>query len=101
MKRYFEWDETKAQANYRKHGVSFKAASQVFDDPLCRTEQDRIEHGEYRWQTIGQVNGCVLLLVAHTVHFYDDENDDNNYELIRIISARPATKQERKHYENG
>jgi len=98
MERYFEWDEAKAQANYRKHGVSFKAATRVFDDPLCRTEQDRIENGEYRWQTIGMVGGCLVLLVAHTVHFCNDEND---YELIRIISARPATRKERKHYENG
>jgi len=49
MERYFEWDEVKAQANYRKHGVSFKAATHVFDDPLYRTEQDRVEGGEYRW----------------------------------------------------
>jgi len=96
MTRYFEWDEAKAQANHRKHGVSFKAAAHVFDDPLCRTEQDRIEGAEYRWQTLGMVNGCLLVLVAHTVSF--DEDGD---ELIRIISARPATKQERKRYENS
>jgi len=47
MDRYFEWDEAKAQSNYRKHGISFDVASRVFDDPLCRTEQDRIESGEY------------------------------------------------------
>jgi len=101
MKRYFEWDEAKAQANYRKHGVSFKAATRVFDDPLCRTEQDRIEDGEYRWQTIGMVDGCLVLLVAHTVHFYNNENEYDDYEAIRIISARPATRKERRHYENG
>jgi len=101
MERYFEWDEAKAQENYRKHGVSFKVAAQVFDDPLCRTEQDRIEEGEYRWQTIGMVHNCLLLLVAHTVKFGDDESNDTNFELIRIISARSATRKERKRYENG
>jgi len=101
MAKYFEWDEAKAQANHRKHGVSFKAATLVFDDPLCRTEQDRIEGGEYRWQTFGMVNGCLLLMVAHTVFFCDGEDGESGYELVRIISARPATKKERKRYENG
>jgi len=100
MEKYFEWDEAKAKSNYRKHGVSFKAATQVFDDPLCRTEQDRIEGEEYRWQTLGMVNGCLLLMVAHTVSFFD-EDDGNSYELVRIISARPATRKERRLYEHG
>jgi len=69
MEKHFEWDEAKAKSNYCKHGVSFKVATQVFDDPLCRTEQDRIEGGEYRWQTLGMVNGCLLLMVAHTAYF--------------------------------
>jgi len=101
MDRYFEWDEAKAQSNYRKHGISFDVASKVFDDPLCRTEQDRIESGEYRWQTVGMANGCLLLMVAHTVFFYGGENNDESYELVRIISARPATRRERRRYENG
>jgi len=100
MDRYFEWDEAKAQSNHRKHGISFDVAAKVFDDPLCRTEQDRIENGEYRWQTLGMVNGCLMLMVAHTV-FYGGENSDESYELVRIISARPATRKERKRYENG
>jgi len=101
MERYFEWDKAKAQSNYRKHGVSFKAATQVFNDPLSVTKQDRAEHGEYRWQTIGMVDGCLLLLVAHTVHIQADENDANSYEMVRLISARQASGQERKRYENG
>jgi len=99
MGKYFEWDEAKAKSNYRKHGVYFKVATKVFDDPLCRTEQDRIEGEEYRWQTLGMVNGCLLLMVAHTVSFFDEDN--NSYELVRIISARPATKKERRLYEHG
>jgi len=100
MDRYFEWDAAKAKANQRKHGVSFNLAARVFDDPFCRTEQDRIEGREYRWQTLGMVNGCLLLLVAHTVSFGVDQ-DGRGYELIRMISARQATKKERKLYENG
>jgi len=101
MERYFEWDEAKAQSNYRKHGVLFKAATHVFDDPFSITEQDRIEGGEYRWQTIGMVDGCLLLMVAHTVHLDLDENDNTCYEVVRLISARRATKQERRRYEHG
>ncbi|WP_366655289.1 BrnT family toxin [Fodinicurvata sp. EGI_FJ10296] len=57
------------------------------------SEMERIENGEYRWQTIGLVNGCVMLLVAHTVA------DDDAIERIRIISARRATGHEVKRYE--
>ena len=89
----FEWDETKAQANLKKHHVSFEIASRVFLDPLALTHQDRIENGEPRWQTLGMVEGCLLLLVAHTVRHEEDD------EVIRIISARKADKKERKHYE--
>ena len=89
----FEWDETKANANVRKHGISFEVAARVFADPLAVSGQDRIESGEHRWQTIGMVDGYLLVLVAHTVWHNDDT------EVIRIISARRANKQERKHYE--
>ena len=71
-------------------------AQLVFDDPLHVSRQDRVEQGEPRWQTIGMVGGVVLLLVAHT--WYEGDNDE---EHIRIISARWATKLERKVYEQG
>ncbi len=89
----FEWDETKAIANVRKHGISFEVAARVFADPYATSSQDRIESGEHRWQTVGMADGFLLVLVAHTVLHND------NTELIRIISARRANKQERKHYE--
>ena len=57
----FEWDETKNLSNRRKHGVSFEEASQVFRDPLYLSVQDRIEGGEARWQTLGLVEGLLLL----------------------------------------
>ena len=64
----FEWDEAKNLSNQRKHdGVSFEEARQVFQDRLHVSVQDRIEGGEQRWQTVGAVQGVVILLVAHTV----------------------------------
>lgn len=92
----FSWDDAKSQTNLRKHGIGFEAARLVFDDPLHLTRQDRIENGEQRWQTIGLAAGIVLLLVAYTW-----QEDDNGAEQVRIISARRATKLERKIYEQG
>ncbi len=92
---WFEWDEAKAKLNERKHGVRFDTAIRVFADPYALTEQDRIEGGELRWQTIGAVGGFVLLMVAHTVR---DEGED---EIIRIISARKAVRKECKRYDEN
>ncbi|ENN89991.1 BrnT family toxin [Bartonella bovis] len=61
---------------------------------FAMARQDRIENGEYRWQTLGLVNGFLLLLVAHTI--YDDKD---GREVIHIISARRASLKERKRYE--
>jgi uncharacterized protein len=90
----FEWHPAKARANRKKHGVAFEIALHVFDDPHALVEQDRIEGGERRWQTLGLVDGVLLLLVAHTVHFWEEE-----HEVIRIISARRADGKERRRYE--
>ncbi|OLL57881.1 hypothetical protein AT246_07215 [Bartonella henselae] len=94
MKIRFEWDEAKAKSNLEKHRVSFEIAARVFADPFAMVKQDRIENGEYRWQTLGLVDGFLLLLVAHTVH-----DDKDGIEVIRIISARRANLKERKRYE--
>lgn len=93
MKVRFEWDPAKAAANLRKHGVSFEIATRVFLDPFALAEQDRIEGGEQRWRTLGLVEGWLLVLVAHTVR------EDNDVEVIRIISARRAEPRERRRYE--
>jgi uncharacterized DUF497 family protein len=98
----FEWDEAKDLSNRRKHGVSFEEASQVFRDPLYVSVQDRVEDGELRWQTFGLVEDLLLLAVAHTVR---EERDDEtgsgeSVDVIRIISARPATRKERRRYED-
>jgi uncharacterized DUF497 family protein len=55
----FDWDETKAITNWRKHHVNFDLAARVFLDPLAISYQDRIEYGEQRWQTVGMVDGCL------------------------------------------
>jgi len=88
----FTWDERKNRANQRKHGISVETATLVFDDPYQISTQEREVEGELRWQTIGMVKGIQMLLVAHTVSESGDE------ELIRIISARKATPQERSIY---
>lgn len=89
------WDEEKNEINKEKHGISFELARLVFDDPLSLSRQDRIVDGEERWQTIGLVGDVALILVAHTWQ------DDDGNEKIRIISARCASRQERKAYEQG
>jgi uncharacterized protein len=90
----FEWDPVKAWTNQRKHGVSFEDAMHVFEDSCALLEQDRTgEAGELRWQALGLAGGVTVLLVAHTVR---EEGED---EVIRLISARQATRKERKRYE--
>lgn len=93
MSLRFEWDAAKAAANLRKHGVSFELAMRVFADPLAISHQDRISGSEPRWQTLGRVDGMLLLLVAHTVR------DEDESEVIRIISARAATRKEKRDHE--
>jgi len=96
MSTRFEWDAVKAASNLSKHKVSFETATRVFADPFLLTQQDRIENGEQRWQSIGMVDGQVVLLVAHTVG-----EDDDGIEVLRIISARRADPKERKRYEKN
>jgi hypothetical protein len=95
----FTWDEDKNLSNRRKHGVSFELAVRVFLDPLHLSVQDRVEDGEQRWQTLGLIGGVAVVLVAHT--FTEDGPTDKPVEVIRIISARPATRRERTRYEEG
>lgn len=88
----FEWDERKADSNLKKHGISFNEAMTVFEDTLSLTFDDPIHsNSEERYLTIGYSCQNRLLLVVNT------ERRDN----IRIISARKATKNERKIYEQN
>jgi uncharacterized DUF497 family protein len=91
----FRWDPEKAEANFRKHGIRFRAAAKVFDDPYVFIRQDRVVEGERRWQAIGLVEGTATILVAHS---YDTDDAE---EVIRIISARRADRTERKAYEQN
>ena len=91
----FEWDERKNRTNRAKHGVSFEAATLVFDDPHAVGVPERTEVGEERWKTVGMAAGVVPLLVVHT------HREEDGEEYIRIISARKATPRERKTYEEG
>ncbi len=90
----FIWDPEKAEANYRKHKVSFEMAQTVFDDPLHLSLLDQKECGEERWVTMGQAANAKILIVVHTF-----KEDHDGEEVVRIISARKATKREEKNYE--
>lgn len=93
------WDDDKNARNRRKHGISFELAAHVFLDPLHLSVKDRIENAERRWQTIGQIGGTTIVLVAHTLT--DDTELGAPVDIIHIISARAATRKERKRYEEG
>jgi uncharacterized DUF497 family protein len=88
----FEWDSRKARLNRAKHQVSFEEATTAFRDPYSATALDP-DHSdsEYRFVTFGISTDGRLLTISHT----------ERGESIRIISARLATKQERKIYEEG
>jgi hypothetical protein len=88
----FKWDERKAKSNLAKHGVSFADASTVFGDPRSLTIPDPAHSQvEERAIILGQARQHKLLVVVYT------ERGDN----IRIISVRPASRRERKTYEEA
>ena len=89
-------DPEKAAANRAKHGLSFETASHVFEDPFHASKPDPHPDGD-RWHTIGLV-GPVMLLVIHT---WPEAGTEGDEAVGRIISARKATANERKAYEEG
>ncbi len=88
----FEWDVNKAAVNLRKHEVSFNEASTVFADPLAMLVPDP-DHsiGEQRHLVLGTSSRGRLLVVSHA----------ERPPRTRLISARPATRNERRQYEQG
>jgi uncharacterized protein len=90
------WDSNKDRANKRKHGLSFATAQLVFDDPFALSRLDPTSIEE-RWQTVGLV-GHVGVFVVHT---WPDVGSSSDEKVGRIISARKATRQERRAYEEG
>jgi uncharacterized protein len=85
----FVWDEAKRASNLKKHGLDFRDAHLVYDNPdKCTYESNR--EGEHRWMDMAfaVVKGRLLVLV------YTERGDD-----VRVISFRPASREERKQYE--
>lgn len=83
----YEWDEAKRLANIQKHGIDFTGVEKVFAGQTVTMLDDRFDYGESRFITLGLLSGRVVV-IAHT------ETD----EVIRIISARKATKNEEAGY---
>jgi len=92
MSLIFSWDRAKAEANLKKHGVSFEEASTAFGDLLSLTVHDPVHsEGEARFVLLGRSFREKLVVVVHS------EIEDG----IRIISAREATPRERRDYEQS
>jgi len=89
----FAWDDNKAEANLKKHKVSFEEASTVFSDPLAAifADDEHSSPGELREIIIGISDRKRLLLTSFT----------ERATVIRIISSRPATKHEQSDYEKN
>jgi uncharacterized DUF497 family protein len=83
----FEWDEAKNRRNRAKHGISFEEAARVFAGPTLRQVDDRGTHGEIRFRVFGMVAGRLLCVVYAM-----------RKERVRIISARRASRAERRTY---
>lgn len=85
-----EFDERKAAANLKKHGVTFTEASTVLFDAMALSREDGDAEGEARFVLVGISNAGRVLTVCYTLRS----------EAIRLISARTATNNERKQYES-
>jgi uncharacterized protein len=89
---HFEWDNNKAKFNAVKHGITFEEAITAFADPdLLFTEDSLHSWGEEREWAIGATENGLVVVIVFTMR----------EQQIRIISARPATKQERQQYVSG
>jgi uncharacterized DUF497 family protein len=84
----FEWDSQKAQENIRKHRVSFDQAMLIWERPVLNEIDDRFDYGERRYQAIGLLPNLLCIVVVYT----------KRNRIIRIISARRATKEESQTY---
>lgn len=89
---HFEWDTRKAEVNWRKHGVRFEVAAHIFADPNILDIEEGNDHGEIRFRAIGEALGRIFF-VSYTSF------EENGREVIRIISARKASKGEYRAYQ--
>lgn len=87
----FEWDDAKNLANIRKHGIDFADVPDIFNHPMLTIEDTREVYGEERWIAIGWIQALIGVVV------YSERQGD----VIRIISARKATKYEVRRYEKA
>ena len=86
-----EWDPEKASSNFKKHGVRFSDAEVALFDPNAMTHEDEDAEGEQRFVSIGT---DVIARIVVVVYAYRGKN-------VRVISARKATRKERRAYEEG
>jgi uncharacterized DUF497 family protein len=92
-----EWDEDKNRKNFEKHGIDFETASLVFDDLFALTKRDLLhQEDEDRYITLGAIGFGAIVFVVHTYR-----TKANNEDVLRMISARSASRRERKIYEEA
>jgi uncharacterized DUF497 family protein len=87
-----EWDQRKADANLRAHGIDFAEAVTVLDDAFAITREDSAAVGEQRFVTMGLSDQASLLVVVYAYRERD---------IIRLLSAWRANRRERGSYEKG
>jgi uncharacterized DUF497 family protein len=92
----FDWDPAKNRENLRKHSVRFETASLIFEDPWVLSRKD-ISHddAEERYNALGEIAPGVILFVVFTWRLRDED------EIIRLISARAASADEKRIYEEA
>jgi uncharacterized DUF497 family protein len=92
----FDWDPAKNRENLRKHGIRFETAKHVFDDPWILSRKD-LSHGdaEERYNALGEIAPGAILFVVFTAR------EEDLTENIRLISARAASAQEKRLYEEA
>lgn len=88
---FFEWDDAKNQINIRKHGIDFSDVPDMFNHPMLTRRDDNTDHDEERWVCLGWLK-CLIGVVVYT---------ERQSDVIRIISARKATRWEAKHYDQS
>lgn len=84
----FEWDDAKNQANIRKHGIDFNDVPELFQQPFLALRDSREDYGEERWINLGRISSLISVVVT----------TERQGDVIRIISARKATRREARHY---
>ena len=92
----FEWDENKNRSNQLKHGLSFETAVEVFSDWQQLEEAALTIGGEDRRKTIGRIGQHIVVIVVHVLRRRAD-----NHMVIRVISARKASREERLRYDRA